>query len=309
MQQNKAKLELAVSMFIFGTIGIVRHLLPFPSLLVSEGRSLFGALFILLCMLLLRRRPDGKAIRKNLALLAASGFCLSFNWYFLLESYVYTTVAIGTVCYYMAPVFITLLAPVFLKEKLSVHRLLCVAAAVVGIVLVSGLGGGEELPEGTLLGVLCGLAAACFYTGLVFLNKKLKNISGMDRTLVQLAMASVALLPLMLLTEDVRTLDWSARNIGLLVLLGVVHTGISYMLYLSPLEYVDAQTAALLSYIDPLVAVLSSALILHEPMTPTGWLGAVLVLGSTLVGEILDRRNPAPVAVQNPDCGQEDGQS
>ena len=306
MQQQKAKIELTASMFIFGTIGVVRRLLPFPSLLVSEGRSLIGALFILLCMALIRRRPDGKAIRRNILRLAASGMCLGGNWYFLLESYQHTTGAIGTVCYYTAPVLILLLSPVFLKEKLTVRRLLCVAAAVAGVVLVSGLSGGEALPAENLQGVLYGLAAACFYTALVFLNKKLKNISGLDRTLIQLAVATAVLLPLVLLTEDVRALEWSGRNIGLLLLLGIVHTGVTYMLYFGSLEYVPAQTAALLSYIDPLVAVLSSALILREPMTTAGWFGTVLVLGSTMLGEALDRRVTVPAEARNGSGGSAD---
>lgn len=281
-----SKAKLAFSMAVFGTIGIFVRKIPFPSGFIAMARGFLGVAFLLLLNLFRRRRIDFAAVKKNIALLIASGAAIGCNWMFLFSSYNYTSVATATLCYYLAPIFVLLASPFVLKEKLTAKKIVCVLCALVGMVFVSGIvqsgfPGGNELK-----GILFGIGAAVFYSTVMLLNKKLRDINDTDRTIFQLFFAAVAVTPYVLLKENVATLDYSVKAVFLLILLGVVHTGFSYTLYFSSVGRLPAQTTALFSYIDPALAILLSALVLREKLTLFGAIGAVLILGSTLFGEI-----------------------
>lgn len=282
--------KLISSMFFFGTIGIFVHYLPLPSAFIAMFRGFAGALFLLLFMALKKQKPDRIAIRKNLPLLLLSGTALGINWILLFEAYRYTTVATATLCYYLAPIFVIIVSPFLLKEKLTARKLICVCVALVGMVFVSGIlnagfGGGSEF-----VGVLFGLGAACFYASIMILNKKFRDIGAYDRTVMQLGTAGVVLLPYVLLTQHVEATAFTPTVIILLAVVGIVHTGLSYTLYFAGMKDLPAQTAAIFSYIDPIVAILLSALFLKEPLGVYGVIGAVLVLGATFVSELPEKQ-------------------
>ncbi|MBQ2829702.1 MAG: DMT family transporter, partial [Oscillospiraceae bacterium] len=97
--------------------------------------------------------------------------------------------------------------------------------------------------------------------------------------------SAVVLLPYVLLTEDVSALTFDGASVGLLLLIGVLHTGVAYALYFSSISALPAQTVGLLGYIDPVIAVLLSALLLHEPLGISGAAGTLLILGAAVVSE------------------------
>lgn len=279
---GKSKLSLIGAMVIFGTIGLIRRHIDLPSSFIALARAVIGGAFLLALLAAQHRKPDFAGIRKNALPLVLSGAFLGFNWVFLFESYRYTTVATATLCYYMAPVLVILASPL-LKEKLNTRKLLCVGAAIVGIVLVSGVaeGGLGKNPEG----ILFGLAAAVFYAFVMLLNKKIRLESAYDKTIVQLLVAAAVLVPYVMLTEDMGSLTFSPIPTVLLITAGIVHTGIAYALYFGSMGRLPAQTVALYSYIDPVLAIVLSAVLLSEPMTALTAAGAVLVLGAAFFGE------------------------
>lgn len=270
-------------MVIFGTIGLVRRHIDLPSSFIALARAVIGAAFLLGVLMLRREKPDLAMIRKNALPLLLSGVALGFNWVFLFESYRYTDIATATLCYYMAPILVILASPL-LKEKLSPRKLLCVAVALAGIVLVSGVADSGFRAD-SVPGILFGLAAALFYACVMLLNKKIDLPSAYDKTIVQLTAAAVVLIPYVLLTEDMSAAAFTPMSVGLLITAGIVHTGIAYALYFGSIGALPAQTAALYSYIDPVLAILASALLLNEPMTPLCSLGAVLILGAAFLSE------------------------
>ncbi len=278
-----AKLEIIAAMLIFGTIGIFVRYIPLPSSILALVRAVLGSIF-LICTMIIRRKPiSWSAVRKNLPALCFSGACIGLNWILLFESYRYTTVSTATLCYYMAPVFITLASPLVLRERLTPVKLVCVAAALCGMVLIPGVGSAEGVGY---TGLLLGLAAAVLYACVVLTNKKLQGLGSFDTTVSQLAVAAVVLLPYTLLTEDFSAVSLEPLSITLVIVVGIVHTGIAYTLYFSSIRRIRAQTAAIFSYIDPVTAIILSALILNEKMTTAGIAGAVLVLASTLISEL-----------------------
>lgn len=280
MERKRAKLEMLFSMTLFGTIGLFVRAVALPSSAVAMIRGFVGAAFLLAFTYLRGGKISLAAIRKNLLLLCLSGAAIGVNWILLFEAYRYTSVATATICYYLAPVFLVLSAPLTLGEKLTAKKLACVVLALIGTALLSG--GAEET---SLRGIAFGCGAAVFYASVMTFNKKLGDISAVDRTLVQLAAAGVCLLPYVLLTESVGTWSVSAWQLALLAVVGIVHTGYTYSLYFGAIEALPTQTVALYSYLDPLVAVLLSALVLREPFTAQSAVGSVLVLGSTLWSE------------------------
>ena len=288
MDTNKpsfARFSLILSMCIFGTIGLVRKYIDLPSSLIALARALIGTAFLAFLLLFKRQKPDWQSIRKHLILLLVTGAMLGFNWILLFEAYCYTSVASATLCYYMAPILIILVSPLLFRERLTGKKLLCVLAALIGIVLVSGVLQTGIGNAGELRGVLLGLAAAVLYACVVVINKKLTDLPALDRTIVQLAISGITLLPYTLLTEDWSSVSLGAGGIGLLLVAGILHTGIAYALYFGSIHKLPAQTAALYSYIDPILAIFLSAVFLREPLTLPGILGAVLILGAAWISE------------------------
>ena len=284
-----ARLQLIASMVIFGTIGLFVRYIPLPSSVIACVRGFVGMLFLLLVMALRRKKPDTAAIRKNLLVLIVSGAAIGINWILLFEAYRYTTVATATLCYYLAPMFVLLASPLVLKERLTLRKLVCVIVSSIGMFFVSGVAENGIPSISELTGVLLGLGAAAFYATVVLLNKKMTGIAATDRTLMQLGLAALAVLPYIFLTENLSAFELSLPALGLLLFVGIIHTGIAYTMYFGSLKALKAQTAAILSYIDPIVAIILSALLLREHMGVGGIVGAVLILGSALISELPEK--------------------
>lgn len=282
-QAGKAKLSLLSAMLIFGTIGLFVRYIPLPSSLIALSRGCIGTLFILLFLAVKRMPVSWPAVRQNIMYLILCGIFIGFNWIFLFEAYRYTSVAIATLCYYMAPIIVILASPIVLHERLTLRKACCVACALIGMILVSGIGQQTETADFT--GLFFGLGAAVLYASIIILNKKLSPIAAYDKTLMQLGIASLVLLPYVLATEDVASVVLPPLGLVLLFILGIIHTGFAYTLYFGSLSFLRGQTIALFSYLDPIFAIFLSAVVLHEPLTGPGLLGAVLVLGSTCFSE------------------------
>ena len=243
-------------------------------------------IFLLLVVLVTKNKLSRENIKNNLLVLALSGAAIGFNWIFLFEAYNYTTVATATLTYYLAPFFVMIVSPFFLKEKLTVKQFFCLIGALLGMVFVSGIVK-DGIPEANeIKGILFGLAAAMLYATVIVLNKKLGKISAYEKTIMQLGTAAVVVLPYTLLTEDFSSISFSALPVILLFVAGIVHTGIAYTFYFNSMKDLKAQTVAIFSYIDPAVAILLSAFVLKEKMDIYGIIGAVLILGSAFVSEI-----------------------
>ncbi len=284
--EAQSKLKLIASLCIFGTISLFVRNIALGSGMIALSRGVLGSIFLLLYLALRRQKLDLPAVRNNLWILLLSGGVMGLNWALLFEAYRYTTVATATLCYYMQPVFLTLAATVVLGEKLSLKKGLCVLVALCGMVLISGALGGGLPASGELKGIALGLGAACFYACVILCNKKLRGIGAFDKTIVQLLAAAAVMVPYCALTGEKITAE-TFRPVSLLCLLvlGMFHTGFAYALYFGSMKALRAQTIAIFSYIDPVIAILISVTILHEPFTILSALGSVLILGAAFVSE------------------------
>lgn len=283
MKISKHKLLFLTAMVIFGTIGLFRRNVALPSSVIALVRGIVGTLCLLLIGRITKRKKSDTSLKAVLPKLAVSGAAIGFNWILLFESYCYTSIATATLCYYMAPILVILAATVLFREKITRLQGICVAAAFVGMIFVCGVFDSRE--PIALRGILLGLSAAVLYAFVILMNKTISGIDPLTKTSMQLLFASAALLPYVLLTVDfsLLTLDWQSGI--LLFIMGAVHTGLAYFLYFASMGFMEAKSIALMSYIDPVIAILLSALLLGESLTVFGALGAVIVLASAYFSE------------------------
>lgn len=285
IEERKYRLSLIMSIIIFGTIGIFRRYIPLPSATLAMLRGYIGMLFLVIFIIVKREKISWINIRKNLVLLIVSGALIGFNWILLFEAYKYTTVSTATLCYYMAPIFVILAVPIFLKEKITINKLMCICIAIIGMVLVSGV---LKSGLGNIKGILLGLGAACFYASVIILNKKIKNISAYDKTIFQLLAAAVVITPYSFVFEDISLGKIKPIIIVMVLIVGILHTGIAYVLYFGSIKVLKAQTVAIFSYMDPIISIILSSIMLKERMGLIEILGAILILGATMLSVVLD---------------------
>lgn len=284
-----ARSKLITAMAVFGTLGLFVRNISVSSGELALYRAILATVLIGLFLLVTRQHIPLRAIRKSLPFLLLSGGAMGFNWILLFEAYKYTTVSVATLSYYFAPVLVTLACPVLFREKMGVKQWVCFVMSTLGIALITGLG---DLGAGSnhLIGILFGLGAACLYATVILLNKFIKDVEGIHRTFLQFLAAVIVLIPYVALTSGITLHTMDATGWVCLLIVGLVHTGVTYCLYFSSLRELPGQKAAILSYIDPLVAVLISVTVLGEHMTLPQILGGLLILGFTLWNEISPKK-------------------
>ncbi len=289
---NRSRLQLIFSMLLFGTIGTLARYINMPSSIICLGRAFFGVITILILLGARKEKPDAEAIRRNFWWLLLSSALMCCNWICQFEAYKYTTIATATLCYYMQPVFYILAGAVVLREKLTTKKVACVAVSFCGMILVSGvLQIGFHISE--LKGAVFGVTGGFFYAMVVLINKYMKDISPVNTTIMQLALVSVIMLPYSAATGAFREVNVTLIGVICLLILGVLHTGIGYIIYFDAVNKLPAQTVGILSYIDPVEAVMLSAFLLKEPVNIYTVIGAVMILGAAAVSELTGDRKTA----------------
>lgn len=278
------RMKYIIAVILYGTIGMFLRQVSVPSEIVVVCRGIIGSAFISVFSISQKKRLDRVAIRENLIWLVISGVCLGLNWVLLFAAYMHTTVAIASLCNYMAPIIVVVIAPFVLHEPINKRKIPCVIAAFIGIVFVSGFWKGVT---GDASGILMGLMAAICFVIIVICNRKMQSINPYDKAVIQLVISAITVLPYVLIKNWGTEIDWNARSIVIIIILGLVHTGLAYCLYFSGMSTLPVQTVAILGYLEPVVSVLCSAVILHEHMDISGWIGAVLILGAAIISETI----------------------
>lgn len=279
------RIMMILSMAVFGTLGPFVRNISVSSSELALYRAVLAALLISVYFIVTKQRLDLKSIRKEAPILLLSGVAVGINWILLFEAYKYTTVSVATLCYYFAPVIVTAVCPLLFKEKLTLRQVVCFVMSTVGLVLLIGvtdISGGAS----NIKGIAFGLGAALFYAMVVLLNKFIKGVAGIQRTILQFISAIAVLLPYVLLTGGITLSTMDSTGWVCLLVVGLFHTGVCYCLYFSSLKELPGQESSMLSYVDPLVALLVSVFILGEQILPIQILGGLMILGFTLWNEL-----------------------
>lgn len=278
------RVAMAVSMAVFGTIGFFVRNISVSSGELALYRAVLAALLIGAYLLITKQKIPFREIGKEARLLLLSGAVMGVNWILFFQAFRYTTVSLATLSYYFAPVIVTVASTVLFREKLTGRQILCFVMSTLGLVLITGtvgFSGGRDL-----IGVLFGIGAAFLYATVILLNKFIKNVDGIHRTLLQFLAAIVVLAPYVAIGGGSTLGTMNLKGWISLLVIGLIHTGVFYCVYFSSLKELPGQKTAILSYIDPLVAVIVSVTILGEPLTWLQAVGGLLILGFTLLNEL-----------------------
>ena len=283
-----ARVRFVVAVVLYGTIGPITRLIALPSEVIVLFRGAFGSLIVLAFMHARGGAPDRAAVRAKARWLVTSGICLGLNWIFLFAAYAHTTIAVASLCNYMAPIIVIAISPVVFGERVGPRRLACVALAFVGILLVSDVRSALA-GEVDLTGVALGLLAAVAFVGIVVCNKRIEGVGAYDKVVVQLGVSAVLTLPYALVVNGgaLPLLGVDARSWVLLGMLCLVQTGVAYIFYFGSMGELPVQEIALLGYLEPVVSVVGSALFLHEPLGVAGAAGATMVIVASAAGELI----------------------
>ena len=282
----KGQFKIITSMLIFGSIGVFVKYINLSSSEIAFLRAVIGSIFLATVGYIIKQKPSFKQIRQNLLLLIISGTAIGFNWILLFQAFRYTTISNATLSYYFAPVFVIILSPIILKEKLNTRKIIGITLSMLGLFLILNLNGfsiGDSYNH--LKGIALGLSAAVLYASVILLNKFIRNLSGFETTLIQLSLAALILFPYLIVQGSFSLGYITIKQWILVFILGVVHTGIAYFLYFTSIKELKGQSVAIISYIDPISAVFFSIIFLGEAVSLTQIVGGVLILGSTYFSE------------------------
>ena len=270
-----------VSLLIFGSNGVFAAHIDLSSAEIVCMRTLIGSAALILVLLASRTKVDWLIMKRETAKLVAAGICLGVNWALLFEAYKLMSVSIATLTYYTAPIIVLLLSPVLLKEKQGARAYIGMAAAVVGLVLAVVVGDTSV----TTQGLLVGLGSAVFYAGLIVFNKKIDGVTGLTLTTVEMVIAACVMLPYVLLTGGHVGFPADTEGTLYLIFLCLVNTGLACWLYFSSMNKLPARAVALFGYVDPVSALIFSAVFLGDRLGFAQIAGAVLVFAGAAFGQ------------------------
>lgn len=283
----RARIQLIICMVCFGTISLFVKGIALSPTEIALYRAAIACAVLLIDLIATGRLKNLRMRPGVLALLFLSGAAMGFNWIFLFTAYRYTTVALSTLAYYFSPSLVVIFSLILFREPLSLRQILCFLGSTAGLVLIVGLRGGGS-SDGT--GLLFGLLAALLYTVVVLCNKRAGAVDGVTRTWVQLAAATAVLVPYVALTGGFHIGSLDLTGWGNLLVIGVGFTGLLYTVYFSSISVLPGQHAAVLSYLDPAVAVLVSVFFLREPITALQLLGGAMILLFAMCNELGARK-------------------
>ena len=288
--RDKSKRFLAYGMYIlslliFGTNGIFVSHISLASSQIVLMRTLIGGI-LLTCFVLFLGGFDKDHLRRERIPLLLGGAALGLNWVALFEAYRLLNVSLATLIYYVGPIIVLLFSPILFREKLTGRKLVSVIIVGIGLICISG---SVVVIGMNSLGLLCAAFSALFYAALIVFNKQISYTSGMQTAAIELDVAFFVVLVYTLCTSGLPHL--TGNDLPYIVVIGFINTGLAYLLYFSGLQKLSGQSVALISYIDPVSALLFSAILLHEVMAPVQVAGAALIIGGAMFGEIKKQRN------------------
>lgn len=273
------------ALLLFGSNGIVASFIDLSSYEIVLLRTLIGSLLLIAIFILTREKLTFYRYKRQLACLALSGVAMGASWVFLYEAYSRIGVSLASLTYYCGPIIVMMLSPILFKEKLTKTKIISFVAVLIGIFLVNGTAFNNDKNE---CGIFCGLMSALCYSFMVIFNKKAKNIIGLENSMLQLFISFVTVATFVFFKQGY-SIQIPQSSIIPILILGLINTGIGCYFYFSSIGRLPVQTVAICGYLEPLSAVVFSVLFLKEIMLPIQVIGAILIIGGSIAGEIKNK--------------------
>ena len=287
-QKHRFLFRFLLALLLFGFNGIVASRILLESSQIVLLRTLLGSVSLLLFFFLSGHRFSFAGRSRDVILILLSGAAMGASWMFLYAGYRTIGVSTASLLYYCCPVIVMALSPLLFHETLTWVKVIGFAGVCTGIVLVNGLGGGQV----NATGLFCGIMSAICYAAMLILNKKAQSMDGMENSLLQMLSAAVTVF-LLLLCKGGLAMSVTGASWPWILVLGIVNTGFGCWCYFSALGALSVQTVAVCGYLEPLSAVIFSALLLHERLTAPQLIGAALIIGGALFAECVHPKREA----------------
>ena len=289
-----ALLKYLSALLLFGLNGIVASQIAMGSYEIVFLRTMIGSVLLIILFVLGKGRFHLREHKRDFLFILLSGIAMGASWMFLYEAYQQIGVSLASLLYYCGPVIVMVLSPLIFKEKLTLPKVIGFLIVLTGIFLVNGQSSGG----GNAWGLFCGAMSAVMYFFMVTLNKRSRQITGMENAVIQLTVSFLAVAVFVGFKQAFVLHIPDGAWLWILIL-GIVNTGIGCYLYFSPLSQLPVQTVAICGYLEPLSAVVFAAILLNERMTVIQIIGAACIIGGAMVGELIKSRQ---ANVQNPKC-------
>ena len=280
-------LKMTIAMIIFASADFFLADIGLPAAVVSCVRAVVGMAFLAVILGFYKNRSGFAAFKKNWFSIILAGVALAFNWIFLLEAHQRTAGAVVTVCYYLAPVMVLLMAPLFLREKVTLLGTACTLGAYAGAVLLSGALG-SEYPE--IIGLMYALISAVLLCAVIIINKKITSITCLDNAFYQFVVASVVCVAYAVVTLQGVTVSVNIHTVWKLLVVSIIHTALAYSLLFSAAKRLSAQSWAQMSFLELPAAVGLGYLFYRQNLNHIEILGVALVIVFVIIGCFL-RKN------------------
>ena len=275
-------LKYIFALLLFGSNGIVASLIHLSSYEIVLLRTLIGSLLLIAIFFIAREKLTFYKYKTQSIFLAVSGIAMGTSWIFLYEAYDEIGVSLASLAYYCGPVIVMILSPILFGEKLTKLKVCSFLVVLVGILLVNGTAFENGV---SVWGLACGLLSAVCYSLMVMFNKKAKDITGLENSMLQLFVAFLTVAIFVGIKQGYR-MEIDTQSIIPILVLGLLNTGIGCYFYFSSIGKLPVQTVAICGYLEPLSAVVFSVIFLKETMLPIQIIGAVLIIGGAILGEI-----------------------
>ena len=291
-RHTAGSLTIAAVALSWGSISlIVRELEDLPEQVVVFYRVALSAAAIAAVLVLIRRTD---LMRLPPRPVLSLGLLLALHWVVFFAAINETSVASAVLVTYTAPVFMAMLSPVILGERLTRVTVGALAVSLAGTALIalsSGEGG-----EVTAHGVALALAAAITMAFLIVLLKRFGgDTDPVTVVFYESLVATLTLLPFGLF----QSYEVTAGDAAYLAVLGVVLSGVVGIIYVAAIRSVAATTAGILAYMEPVSAAVLAALVLGEALTAGVIAGGAAIVAAG-VALVLRAPQPAPVTIEEP---------
>lgn len=279
---KNAYFKYVIALLLFGSNGIVASYILLNSYAIVYLRTLIGSIFLIFVFALAKQKIQFWKNKSHFFYLVISGVAMGTSWIFLFEAFAQLGVSIATLAYYCGPVIVMILSPLLFKEQMTSAKLLGFLAVIIGMLCVNG----QAFAQGNIsMGLIFGILSAFMYVIMVVFNKKAISITGLENATCQLVVSFLTVAIFMGLKQGF-SIDIVEGNWIPILILGVVNTGIGCYFYFSSIGHLPVQSVSILGYLEPLSALIFSAAILGETLTPLQIVGAVLILGGAAYGEM-----------------------
>ncbi|NLT14661.1 MAG: EamA family transporter [Clostridiales bacterium] len=277
---KKPYIKYLAALIMFGSNGIIAKQIALGSYEIVLTRTLIGSVFLVLIFLLTKQKVTSLKNRTHVILVVCSGAAMGISWMFLYEAYAQMGVSIASLAYYCGPVLVMMLSPVLFREKLTWVKISGFLAVIIGMLLVnqSALMGGKAS-----WGLVFGVLSAVMYAFMVVLNKKAASVTGLENSVIQL-IASFMTVAVFVGLKEGFNISIEPGSVLPILVLGVINTGLGCYLYFSSIGKLPVQTVAVCGYLEPLSALIFSAVFLMEKLELIQISGAVLILGGAAFG-------------------------